>query len=132
LHYLEKLLRTDYLLELRPGPLGSGWPLFLGLGLFFVAGLVVSLRAAREKRWERSLVWGEAVVCAFGLAAILARFADLPGLSARIFPYGAFLAALGLPLAYRGAAQPLPSTLSRFLRALALDSAVSLLSVAGE
>jgi hypothetical protein len=122
---LKRLLSPEYLVVAEPGPLGRLWLLYLVLGLLFAAGLgtavwlIVRRRRSSTSTSTSAFAWFELWVCLAGLGAVVGRFLDWPGWSARIWLYSLAILALAGALAYRFRRARLPAWLAEQLRILA-------------
>jgi len=112
-----RLFDPPYLLETRPGPVGSKWPFYLGLGLFFLllgtASIWSQVRRVRQRAGIRFMV-GSALL---GLAHVIARWMVWPGLSARLW---LFLALGGLVIGWV-ISQARPGAGQQLLRSLSFQ-----------
>jgi len=102
---LQRLFSASYLYALEPGPWGGLFPVYVALAVVFAtgAGACFFLLKRRQRALSpltRALLAAEGLVCATGLGFTVARFARLPVLSARVWPFAALLSAGGVGAVY--------------------------------
>ena len=101
---LQRLFSASYLYALEPGPWGGLFPVYVALAVVFAAGAGVCFFLLKRQRalspLTRALLAVEGLICAMGLGFTVARFARLPVLSARVWPFAALLSAGGVGAVY--------------------------------
>ncbi|MGC9333781.1 MAG: glycosyltransferase family 39 protein [Anaerolineae bacterium] len=127
LDILKRLLSPEYLVVSEPGPLGTLWLLYAGLGLFFACSLGLALWALTtpQRPGRRAWAWFTLWLSLAGFLAVLGRFWGWPGWSARIWPYSFFALILAGAAVYRWRNLHLPAWSAEVLTILSLRPAVS-------
>ena len=94
---LQRLFSASYLYALEPGPWGGVFPVYVAVAVGFAisAGACFSLLRWRRELLPltRALLATEGLICTIGLGFTAARFARLPVLSARVWPFAVVLSA---------------------------------------
>ena len=102
---LRRLFSANYLYALEPGPWGGLFPIYVALAVGFAIGAGVCFFLLRRRRsvlpsLVQALLVAEELICIVGFGFTVARFARLPALSARVWPFAALLSAGGVGAVY--------------------------------
>ncbi|MDY7040063.1 MAG: glycosyltransferase family 39 protein [Chloroflexota bacterium] len=123
--FLKRLFSASYLYALEPGPWGGLFPVYVALAVVFATGAGACLFWLRRRRsvlspLTRALLTAEGLICTTGLGFTVARFARVPVLSARVWPFAAVLSAGGVGAVYLLARARPGDLIGHQLRLLAL------------
>ncbi|MCR4407171.1 MAG: glycosyltransferase family 39 protein [Anaerolineae bacterium] len=122
---LQRLFRASYLYALEPGPWGGLFPVYVTLAVGFAIGAGACFFMLRCRRGvlsplARPLFAAEGLICTIGLGFTAARFARLPVLSARVWPFAVVFSAGSVGAVYLLARARPSDLVSHQLRLLAL------------